>query len=134
MLPTSVFSIGAREFCFPIICAFTEMPCEFFAICATDTDVFRTSPGRLKKVTTSYDQTRRLKDVWKSFDLRHLEDVLFTSSWRHPIYNVLKTSVLRRLENFWFTSSRRRRIYVVVKTSHLQRLEDVWFTTSWWPM
>ena len=30
-----------------------------------DTDVFKTSSGRLKKVTTSYDQTRRRHDVWK---------------------------------------------------------------------
>ena len=41
-----------------------------------DTDVFKTSSGRLKKVTTSYDQTRRHHDVWKmTSDLRRLEDV-----------------------------------------------------------
>ena len=46
-----------------------------------DTDVFKTSSGRLKKVATSYDQTRRRRDVWKkTSDLGHLEDVLFTSS------------------------------------------------------
>ena len=50
-----------------------------------DTDVFKTSSGRLKKVTTSYDQTRRRHDVWKmTSDLRRL-DVWFTLSWRRPI-------------------------------------------------
>ena len=113
-------------------------PCLSYSCCLcgnkspADTDVYRTSSGRLKKVATSYDQTRRLYNVWqKSSDLWCLEDVLFTSSWRHPIYNVLKTSVLRRLEDVWFTTSRRRRIYIVFKTSYLQRLEDVWFMTCW---
>ena len=97
-----------------------------------DTDVFKTSSGRLKKVTTSYDQTRRRQDVWKkTSDLRRLEDVLFTSSWRRPIYNVLKTSDLRRLEDVQFTTSWRRLIYDVLRTSDLRRLEDVQFTTSW---
>ena len=46
-----------------------------------DTDVFKTSLGCLKKVTTSYEQTRRRLDVWKkTSDLRRLEDVLLTSS------------------------------------------------------
>ena len=41
-----------------------------------DKDVFKTSSGRLKKVTTSYDQTRRGHDIWKmTSDLRRLEDV-----------------------------------------------------------
>ena len=62
---------------------------------------------------------------------RLAEDVGFTSSWRRPIYNVLKTSDLRRLEDVWSTTSWRRRIYVVLKTSDLQRLEDVWFMKSW---
>ena len=97
-----------------------------------DTDVFRASSGRLKKATKSDDQTRRLHNVWqKTSDLRSLEDVLFTSSWRSPICNVLKTSVLWRLEEVWFTTSRRRGIYIVLKTSYLQGLEDVWFMTSW---
>ena len=97
-----------------------------------DTEVFKTSSGRLKKVTTSYDQTRRRQDVWKkASDLRRLEDVLFTLSWRRPIYDVLKTSDLRRLEDVWFKTSWRRSIYNVLKTSDLWRLEDVWFTTSW---
>ena len=71
-----------------------------------DTDVFKTSSGRLKKVTTSYDQTRRRQDLWKkTSDLGCLEDVLFTSSWRRPVYDVLKTSDLRRLEDVQFTLS-----------------------------
>ena len=41
-----------------------------------DTDVFKTPSGRLKKVTTSCDKTRRRHDVWKkTSDLRPLEDV-----------------------------------------------------------
>ena len=41
-----------------------------------DTDVFKTSSGRLKKVTTSCDQTRRRHDVWKkTSNSRRLEDV-----------------------------------------------------------
>ena len=40
-----------------------------------DTDVFKSSSGRLKKVATSSDQTRRHQDVWKkTSDLRRLED------------------------------------------------------------
>ena len=43
---------------------------------SADTDVFKTSSGRLKKVTTSCDQTRRRHDVWKkTSDLRRLKDV-----------------------------------------------------------
>ena len=46
-----------------------------------DTDVPKTSSGRLKKVTTSYDKTRRRHDAWKkTSDLRRLEDVQFTRS------------------------------------------------------
>ena len=41
-----------------------------------DTDVFKTSSGRLEKVTTSYDQARHRQDVWKkTWDLQRLEDV-----------------------------------------------------------
>ena len=42
-----------------------------------DTDiVFKTSSGRLKKVTTSYAQTRRLRNVWhKTSDLLRIENV-----------------------------------------------------------
>ena len=114
-----------------------------------DTDVFKAFSGRLKKVTTSYDQTRRRHDVWKmTSNLRRLEDVQFTTFWRRLIYAVfrksgfqrpkrrlicvvLKTSNLRRLENVWFTTSSGRLIYDVLKTSDLRRLEDVQFTTSW---
>ena len=71
-----------------------------------DTDVFKTPSGRLKKVTTSYDQTRRRHDVLeKTFDLRSIEDVRFRSSLRRPIYDVLKTSDLRSLEDVRFMSS-----------------------------
>ena len=96
------------------------------------TDAFKTSSGRLKKVTTSYDQTRRRNNVWKKMsDLRRLEDVWFTSSWRRPIIDVLKTSDLRRLEDVWFTSSWRRSISDVLKTSDLWRLENARCTSSW---
>ena len=78
---------------------------------------------RLKKITT----VLRLNKT----SLRRLEkDVWFTSSWRHPIYDVLKTSGLRRLQDVWFTTFWRRLIYVVLKISNLRRLEDVWFTPS----
>ena len=51
-----------------------------------DTNVFKTSSGRLKKVTMSCDQTRRRQDVLqRTSDLRRLEDVRFTSSWWRPL-------------------------------------------------
>ena len=105
-----------------------------------DTDVFKTSSGRLKKVAMSYHQTRRRQDVWKKMlDLWRLEDVWFTLSWRRPIYDVLKTSNLRRPEDIWLTSfwdvqfrtSWKRLIYDVSRTSGLRRLEDVRFSSSW---
>ena len=41
-----------------------------------NTDIFKTSSGRLKKVTTSYNQTRNYDDVWKkTSDLQRLEDL-----------------------------------------------------------
>ena len=104
-----------------------------------DTDVFKTSSGRLKKVTTSYDQTRRLHDVWqKTSDLQRLEDLGFTSSWnvqfitpwRRLIYDLLKTSDLRPHEDVGFTWSWRCLIYSVLKMSDLQRLEGVCKMTS----
>ena len=50
-----------------------------------DTYVFETSSGRHQ-------------DFWKkTSDLRRLENVWFTSSWRLPIYDVFKTFVKRRL-------------------------------------
>ena len=82
-----------------------------------DTDVCKISSGCLKKVTTSYNQTRRCYNVWqKTSDLRRLEDAWFTSCWRNPSYDVLRTSGLRD----------------VLKTSDLHCLEDIWFPTSWW--
>ena len=46
-----------------------------------DTDVFKTSSGRGKKVMKSYDQTKRRDDVWKKMsDLSRLEDVCKTIS------------------------------------------------------
>ena len=46
-----------------------------------DTDVFKTSSRRIKKVMTSYDQTRRRQDVWKKTSYLHcLEDVQFMTS------------------------------------------------------
>ena len=42
---------------------------------AKNTDVLKTSSGRLKKVKSSDDQTRRPHNVWKkSSDLRRLEE------------------------------------------------------------
>ena len=111
-----------------------------------DTDAFKTFSGRLTKITTSYHQTTRCQDVWKkTSDLWRLEDVLFTSSWRRPIYEVLKnsdldvlrTSDLRRLQDLCrlevvqFKTSWRWLIYNVLRTSDLQRLQDVQFTSSW---
>ena len=97
-----------------------------------NTDVFKTSSGRLKKATTSYDQTRRSQGVWRKLSyLRRPEDVGFTSPWRRQVCDVLKTSILWCLEDVWFTMSSRRLIYDVFNTSNLLRLQDVWFTTSW---
>ena len=57
-----------------------------------DTDVFKTSSGRLKKVTTHCDQTRRRHNLWrKTSDLRRLEDVQLAMSFQ--------TSDLRHLED-----------------------------------
>ena len=104
---------------------------DFNVICYV-TQPTQTSSGRLKKVTTSFDQTRRRQDIWqKTSDLRLLEDVRFMSPWRRPIYDVLKTSVKRCFEDIWFTTSWRRPIYVVLRTSNLRCLQDVWFMTSW---
>ena len=69
-----------------------------------NTDVFKTSSGRIRKVMTLYDQTRhrhevlqktsylcRLKDVWFTTSV---EDALFTTFWRRLIYDVYKTTSL----------------------------------------
>ena len=54
---------------------------QILVIIPADTDVFKTSSGCLKKVTTSHDQTRRCQDVWKkTSDLQRPEDVLFALS------------------------------------------------------
>ena len=99
---------------------------------SADTDVFKTSLGHLKKVTTSCDQARCCQDVLqKASDLRRLEDIRFILSWKRPIYDVLKTSDLSRLEDIWFMTSWRRLIYDVLKTSNLRCFADVWFTTLW---
>ena len=88
-----------------------------------DTGVFKTSSGRLKKVTTSYDQARLHHDVLqKTSILRCLKDVRFTTSWRCLVYVVLKTSDLRSFEDVWFTSSWRCPIYDVLKTPAKRRL------------
>ena len=95
----------------------------YFILNPADTDVFKTSSGP--------DQTRLCHVVWKkTWDLQRLEDVEFTTSWRSPIWDVLKTSDLRRLEDLWFMSSWRRPIDNVLKASDLWRLEDVCKTTS----
>ena len=94
---------------------------------------------RLKKTTTSCDQTRRRQDILQkkcdlrrpiyvvlnTSTLRRLEDVWFTLSWRCLIYDVLKTSDLGRFEDVRFTTSGKCLIYDVLKTFDLQRLEDV---------
>ena len=105
-----------------------------------ETDVFKTSSGCLKKVTTSYYQTRLGHDFWqKTSDLRRLEVVQFMTSWRRLIYDVFRRSDLQRPDDVWFTSSWWRQIRYVLKSSDLQRLqdadlrrlEDVRFTSSW---
>ena len=94
-----------------------------------DTDVCEISSGCLKKVTMSYNQTRRCHNVWqKTSDLRRLEGTWFTSCWRNPSYDVLRTSGLRRPEDVWFTLSWRHLISDIMMTSDLQRLKDVWAT------
>ena len=86
-------------------------------------DVFKTSSGHFKKVTPSYDQARRRQDVWKkTSDLRRLQDVQFTTSWRCLTYDVLRTSDLQHLEDIRFTSSSRRLTYDVLRMSDLRRL------------
>ena len=109
-----------------------------------DADVFRTSSGRLKKVTTSSRHLQmssrlhihfKLHNIWqKTSDLRRLEEVGFTFSWRRSIYDVFKTSDLWCLEDVWFTTSWKHRICVVWKTFNFRRFEDIWFTTSWRPL
>ena len=87
---------------------------------------FRRLQGVLKRsrrlmtkpdVVKTSGKRRLIYDVMKMSDLRRLEDVVFKTSWRRPIYVVLRTSN--------FTTSSRRLIYDVLKTSYLRRLEDI---------
>ena len=59
-----------------------------------DTDVFRTSAKVHNVLRPNQTSSRRLA-----------EDVGFTTSWRGPIYIVLKTSNLLHLEDVCFTTS-----------------------------
>ena len=103
---------------------FKTIPPSFPSGCHTQPT--QKSSRRLKKVTTSCDQTRHRHDVWKkTSNLQRLEDVWFTSSWRRQICDVLKTSDLLRLQDVWSTTFWRRPIYFVLKTSNYERLEDV---------
>ena len=59
---------------------------KYDAMYPADTDVLKTSLGCLKKVTMSYNQTRRLHDVLlKASDLGRLADVRFMLSTRRLI-------------------------------------------------
>ena len=98
-----------------------------------------TSWRRLIYIVLKASDLRCLEDVQFTTSWRHLEDVWYTTSWRCLIYSVLKksnlshlkTSNLRRLEDVWFKTFWGRLIYNVLKTSYLCCLEDVQFTTSW---
>ena len=94
----------------------------------TKPDILKTS-GKDIWLTTSW--RRPIYDVLKTSDLRCLEDVSFTTSWGRLIYDVLKTSDLRGLEDVQFTTSWRRLICNVLRTSDLRYLEDVLFMSSW---
>ena len=105
-----------------------------------ETEVFKTLQDVLKmsrRLTTKQDVVttsgKRLiiYDVLKTYDLRHLDDVQFRTSWRCLIYDILRTSDLRRLEDVRFTLSWRCPIHNVLRTSDLWLLVDVWFTTTW---
>ena len=68
--------------------------------------------GYVQRTQTSL---RRLQDVLKrSQRLMTKQDVVRTSGKRRRIYDVLKTSDLRRLEDVQFTTSWRRLIYDVL--------------------
>ena len=72
-------------------------------------------------VVTASGKGRRIYDVLKTSDLRHLADVQFATSWKRLIYDVFKTSDLRLLEDVRFTSSWKRPICDVLKTSVKRR-------------
>ena len=96
-------------------------------------DVLKRSRRLMTKpvVLKTSGRWRLIYDVLKTSDLRRLEDVWFTSSWKRLICDVLRTPVLRRLEDVGFLSSWRRLICNVLRKTVLRRLEDGWFTTSW---
>ena len=94
----------------------------------TKPDIVKTS-GKDVWLTTSW--RRPIYDVLKTSDLRCLEDVSFTTSWGRLICDVLKTSDLRGLEDVQFTTSWRRLICNVLRASDLRCLEDVLFTLNW---
>ena len=103
-------------------------------MCPVDTDVFKTSSGRLTTkpdIVEKSGKRRLIYDILKTSYLRRLEDVQFTRSWRRLICDVLRISDLRCLEDVQFMSSWKRPIYDVLRTSNLRRRQDVWLTTSW---
>ena len=129
-----------------IFCFYENHPKTLFLYQRTQTsltrlqDVSKRSRGlttNLSVVTTS-GKRRLIYEIFKTSDLRRLEDVWFTTSWDvwfttscgRPLYVVLKTSNLRRLEDIWLTTSWVRLIHDVLKTSDLRRLEVVQFKTS----
>ena len=101
-----------------------------------DADVFKTSSGYdvLRQSKTSSRRLGKNFEFTTSYNrsnLRRLVDVQFTTSWRHLIYDVLRTSGLWRPGDTWFTFSWRRPICHALKTSDLRRFQDFQFTTSW---
>ena len=102
-----------------------------------DAEVFKTSSGCLKKITTSEDQTRRRDDIRKERSgLQRLKDVWFTSSWSRLTYDVLTTSDLWRLEDARFTKSWRRPIYIIlcsnVSTTSKKLKREFFLSCSVW--
>ena len=90
---------------------------------------FQPTQTSLRRIQDVLKRSRRLTTkqdvVWKkTSDLRRLENVWFTPSWRCPIYDLLKTSDLRRLENAQFATSWKRLIYDVLKMSDLFHLKS----------
>ena len=91
---------------------------------------------RSRRLTTKPDVVKTsgkeflIYDVLKTSYLRCLEDVQFTTSWRHPIYDVLRTSDIRPLQKVWFMLSWGPPIYDVFKTSVKWRLCSNGLVTS----
>ena len=69
----------------------------------------------------------------KTSDLRCIEDVRLTSSWRRPIYDILETFFYVVLKTFCLWRLRSL-IYDILGLSDLLPLEDTWFAISWWPL